>query len=106
MSDNHENSRLPQRPGKGKPMTMRERYYSLSPAERKAQRDLFSDPYMEVRIERLRQQYRTVAVEDPAKAEGAAEMLKLLDELESVNKEMRQYFYNSIPEARPKPRGS
>ncbi len=106
MSDDHKDYRLPKQPGKSNPMTMRERYYSLSQAERKAQRDLFADPYMEVRIERLRQQYRKAAVEDPGKAEGAAEMLKLLDELESVNKEMRQYFYNSIPEARPKPRGS
>ncbi len=106
MSDNHKNCRIPKQPGNGKPMTMRERYYSLSQAERKAQRDLFADPYMEVRIERLRQQYRKAAVEDPAKAEGAAEMIELLDELESVNKEMREYFYNSIPEARPKPPGS
>ncbi len=92
--------------GNARPQTMREHHYSLTPAERKAQRDLFADPYMEVRVERLRQQYRDAAADDPSKAEGLAEMLALLDELQDVNKEMREYFFKEIPEARPHPRDS
>ncbi len=103
MSDNHKHFRLPKQTGNPHPKTMRDLHYSLSPAERKKQIDLFADPYLEVRTERLRQQYRDLAAADPEKTEPVAEMLGLLDELEDLNKELREYFFNEIPEARPQP---
>ncbi len=103
MSDNYKKYRVPKQPGKARPRTMRELHYSLSPADRKIQRDLFADPHMEFRTERLRQYYRDVAAADPDKTEAVAEMLGLLDELEDLNKELRDYFFNEIPEARPQP---
>ncbi len=106
MSDINKNQPPRKQTGNSHRMTARERYYSLTPAQRKAQRDLFADPYMEVRVERLRQQYRDAAADDPSKAEGLAEMLALLDELEDVNKEIREYFFREIPEARPHHRDS
>ncbi len=90
--------------GNPRPKTMRDFHYSLSPAERQKQIDLFADPYLEVRTERLRQQYRDLAAADPEKTEAVAEMLGLLDELEDVQKELRDYFFKELPEARPQPR--
>ncbi len=104
MTNNHKKYRLPKQLAKARPKTLREAHYSLSPAERKNQIDLFANPFMEVRVERLRQQYRDLAAADPEKTAAVAEMLGLLDELEDVNKEMREYFYKEIPEARPEPR--
>ncbi len=101
MSDNYKKYRLSRQPGKPRTKTMRELHYSLNPADRKIQRDLFVDPNMEVRVEMLRQQCRDMAAADPQKAEGIAEMLGLLDELEDVNRELREYFLREIPEARP-----
>ncbi len=106
MSDNYKEYRVPKQLGRARPRTMRELHYSLSHADRKIQRDLFVDPNMEVRVEMLRQQYRDMAAADPQKAEGVAEMLGLLDELEDINKELREYFFREIPEARPLPRDS
>ncbi len=106
MTDSHNKYRVPKQPGKTRPRTMREVHYSLSPADRKIQRDLFVDPNMEVRVEMLRQQYRAMAAADPTKTGGVAEMLGLLDELEDINKEMREYFFREIPETRPQPRDS
>ncbi len=104
MTANRKHFHLPKQSANPRPKTMREAHYSLSPAERKKQIDLFADPYLEVRTERLRQQYRDIAAADPAKAEAVAEMLGLLDELEDVQKELSEYFFNEIPEARPQPR--
>ncbi len=101
MSDSHRKYSVPKSLANARPKTMRDLHYSLSPAERKKQIDLFADPYLEVRTERLRQQYRDLAAADPKKAEPVAEMLGLLDELEDVNKELRDYFFKEIPEARP-----
>ncbi len=106
MTANRKHFHLPKQTGNPRPKTMREVHYSLSPAERKKQIDLFADPYLDVRTERLRQQYRDIAAADPKKAEAVAEMLGLLDELEDVNKELREYFFKEIPEARPQPHDS
>ncbi len=104
MSHDYQKHRLPKQLSNPRPKTMREAHYSLSPTERQKQIDLFADPYLGVRTERLRQQYRDIAAADPKKAEAVAEMLGLLDELEDVNKELREYFFKEIPEARPQPR--
>ncbi len=106
MTDSHRKYHLPKQTTIPCPKTMRDFHYSLSPAERQKQIDLFDDPYLEVRTERLRQQYRDVAAADPDKTEAVTEMLGLLDELEDVNKELREYFFKEIPEARPQPRDS
>ncbi len=106
MSDSRKHYRVPKQPGKARPKTLREAHYSLSPAERKKQIDIFADRFMEVRVERLRQQYRDLAAADPKKTAAVAEMLGLLDELEDLNKELRDYFFTEIPEARPQPRDS
>ncbi len=106
MTDSHRKYRLPKGAGNPRPKTMREVHYSLSPAERQKQIDLFADPYLEVRTERVRQQYRDLAAADPEKAEAVAEMLELLDELEDVQKELRDYFFKELPEARPQPGNS
>ncbi len=49
----------------------------------------------------MRQHYRDIAADDPTEAHALAEMLGLLDELEDLNKEVRECFYKEIPEARP-----
>ncbi len=106
MSDSHRKYRVPKGAGNPRPKTMRDLHYSLSPAERQKQIELFADPYLEVRTERLRQQYRDLAAADPKKAEAVAEMLGLLDGLEDVNRELREYFFKEIPEARPQTKDS